>query len=131
MCELKVYMKGEKESLMEGVVLLVTRGEMVQMEDILGRTKEARGRIVEVSISGQRAVLEPAWASSVPFGSSFWVDPAILIPRRGRRPEKLKTLETRSDLRVDYGVLEKPSTVEVVLLYLLCRIGDRRFLRRR
>jgi len=60
MCELKVYMKGEKESLMEGVVLLVTRGEMVQMEDILGRTKEAKGRIVEVSISGQRAILEPA-----------------------------------------------------------------------
>lgn len=58
MCELKVYMKGEKESLMEGVVVLVTRGEKVLMEDILGRTKEASGRIVEVNISSQRAILE-------------------------------------------------------------------------
>jgi predicted RNA-binding protein len=60
MCELSVYMKGEKESLMEGVVVLSTRGEMVLMEDILGRTKEAKGRIFEVNISEQRAILEPA-----------------------------------------------------------------------
>ena len=59
MCELKVYMKGEKESLMEGVVALSTRGEKILMEDIIGRTKEAKGRIVEVSISAQRAILEP------------------------------------------------------------------------
>ncbi len=60
MCELSVYMKGEKDSLMEGVVVLVTRGEKVLMEDILGRTKEAKGRIVEVNITSQKAFLEPA-----------------------------------------------------------------------
>jgi predicted RNA-binding protein len=60
MCELSVYMKGEKECLMEGVVVLVTKGDKVQMEDILGRAKEATGRIVEVNISSQRAFLEPA-----------------------------------------------------------------------
>lgn len=60
MCELSVYMKGEKESLMEGVVVLVTRGDKVLMEDILGRTKEAKGRIVEVNITNQKAFLEPA-----------------------------------------------------------------------
>ncbi len=60
MCELSVFMKGEKESLMEGVVVLVTRGEKVLMEDILGRTKEAKGRIVEVNITSQKAFLEPA-----------------------------------------------------------------------
>lgn len=53
-------MKGEKDSLMEGVVVLVTRGEKVLMEDILGRTKEAKGRIVEVNITSQKAFLEPA-----------------------------------------------------------------------
>jgi len=60
MCELSVFMKGEGESLMEGVVVLVTRGEKVLMEDILGRTKEAKGRIVEVNITSQKAFLEPA-----------------------------------------------------------------------
>nr|HPJ85029.1 CooT family nickel-binding protein [Methanothrix sp.] len=60
MCELSVYMKGEKESLMEGVVVLVTKGDKVLMEDILGRTKEATGRIVEVNITSQKAFLEPA-----------------------------------------------------------------------
>ncbi|WP_048144641.1 CooT family nickel-binding protein [Methanothrix harundinacea] len=59
MCELSVYMKGEKESLMEGVVVLVTRGDKVLMEDILGRTKEAKGRIFEVNITSQKAFLEP------------------------------------------------------------------------
>jgi predicted RNA-binding protein len=59
MCELKVYMKGDEKILMEGVVALSTRGEKILMEDIIGRTKEAKGRIVEVSISAQRAVLEP------------------------------------------------------------------------
>jgi len=60
MCELSVYMKGEKECLMEGVVVLVTRGDKVLMEDILGRTNEAKGRIVEVNITNQKAFLEPA-----------------------------------------------------------------------
>ncbi|HNR57931.1 MAG: CooT family nickel-binding protein [Methanothrix sp.] len=60
MCELSVYMKGEKDSLMEGVVVLVTRGDKVLMEDILGRTKEAKGRIFEVNITSQKAFLEPA-----------------------------------------------------------------------
>ncbi len=59
MCELSVYMKDSKEILMEGVVVLVTKGDKVQMEDILGRTKEASGRIVEVNISSQKAFLEP------------------------------------------------------------------------
>ncbi len=59
MCELSVYMKGEKECLMEGVVVLVTKGDKVQMEDILGRAKEATGRIVEVNITNQKAFLEP------------------------------------------------------------------------
>lgn len=59
MCELSVYMKGEKDSLMEGVVVLVTRGDKVLMEDILGRTKEAKGRIFEVNITSQKAFLEP------------------------------------------------------------------------
>lgn len=59
MCELKVYMKGDEKILMEGVVALSTRGEKILMEDIIGRTKEAKGRIVEVSISAQRAILEP------------------------------------------------------------------------
>lgn len=58
MCELSVYMKGEEECLMEGVVVLVTRGDKVLMEDILGRTNEAKGRIVEVNITNQKAFLE-------------------------------------------------------------------------
>ena len=60
MCELSVYVKGEKKSLMDGVVVLATKGDKVQMEDILGRTKEAKGRIVEVNITSQKAFLEPA-----------------------------------------------------------------------
>ncbi len=59
MCELSVYMKGESQSLMEGVVVLSARGDKILMEDIIGRTKEATGRIVEVNISSQKAFLEP------------------------------------------------------------------------
>ncbi|HII06408.1 MAG TPA: CooT family nickel-binding protein [Methanotrichaceae archaeon] len=58
MCELSVYMKGESEILMEGVVVLSTKGDKILMEDILGRTKEVSGRIVEVNISIQKALLE-------------------------------------------------------------------------
>ncbi|MDF0590244.1 CooT family nickel-binding protein [Candidatus Methanocrinis natronophilus] len=59
MCELEVYMKGDEKILMEGVVALSASGEKILMEDIIGRTKEAKGRIIEVSISAQRAILEP------------------------------------------------------------------------
>ncbi len=60
MCELSVYMTDNEELVMEGVVRLAVSGEKILLEDILGRSMEITGRIKEIDISIQKALIDPA-----------------------------------------------------------------------
>ncbi|MBN1323843.1 MAG: CooT family nickel-binding protein [Methanotrichaceae archaeon] len=62
MCELSVYMvDGEQEDLlMDGVVHILVLDDEIIMEGILGESKRAKGRLVEVDITRTRAMLKPA-----------------------------------------------------------------------
>ena len=60
MCELSVYMTDSDEIVMEGVVRLAASGDKVLLEDIIGRSQEVAGTIVEVNITAQKAFIAPA-----------------------------------------------------------------------
>jgi len=60
MCELSVYMTDNEEPVMEGVVRLAVSGEKILLEDILGRSLEITGRIKEINITVQKALIDPA-----------------------------------------------------------------------
>ena len=60
MCELSVYMTDNEELVMEGVVRLAVSGEKILLEDIIGRSMEITGRIKEINITIQKALIDPA-----------------------------------------------------------------------
>jgi predicted RNA-binding protein len=59
MCELKVYVTKGKErvKVMEGVVRLMATGEKVILEGIFGERTEVSGRLSEVNITAQEALI--------------------------------------------------------------------------
>jgi predicted RNA-binding protein len=59
MCELTIYfMNGEgREKVMESVVRMMVSGENVLLESILGEIMEVTGRIIEVNIAAQQALI--------------------------------------------------------------------------
>ena len=59
MCELSVYMTDNEELVMEGVVRLAVSGEKILLEDIIGRSMEITGRIKEINITIQKALIDP------------------------------------------------------------------------
>jgi len=59
MCELSVYMTDNEELVMEGVVRLAVSGEKILLEDIIGRSLEITGRIKEINITVQKALIDP------------------------------------------------------------------------
>ncbi|MHC1594012.1 MAG: CooT family nickel-binding protein [Methanotrichaceae archaeon] len=59
MCELSVYMTDNEKLVMEGVVRLVVSGEKILLEDIMGRSLEITGRIKEINITVQKALIDP------------------------------------------------------------------------
>lgn len=58
MCQLKVYTKDSDELIMEDVVGINVDGDNVVLRGLFGDTKEIPGRISEVNISKQRAIVE-------------------------------------------------------------------------
>jgi len=57
MCESKV-LSADGRLLMEDVVRIKVEGSLLKMWDILGATKEVRGRILEVDLVAHRVKLE-------------------------------------------------------------------------
>ncbi|HOT06752.1 MAG: putative RNA-binding protein [Methanosaeta sp. PtaB.Bin039] len=59
MCELSVFREigGQRELVMEGVISLTTRGSRLLLEGILGDVQELEGRVLEVSIVSQQALI--------------------------------------------------------------------------
>lgn len=59
MCELTIYLlNGEgREKIMESVVRMQVSGENVLLESILGEMMEVAGKIIEVNIAGQEALI--------------------------------------------------------------------------
>ncbi len=56
MCELKIIFKGK--SIMEDVVRMTAEGNSIRLQSILGETKTISGRIVEVNLTKQEAIIE-------------------------------------------------------------------------
>jgi len=59
MCELKVYLTqgNERVKVMDGVVRLIVAGDNVVLEGIFGEQKKVLGRLIEVSITSQEALV--------------------------------------------------------------------------
>ncbi|MDK2795454.1 MAG: hypothetical protein PWQ22_1242 [Archaeoglobaceae archaeon] len=57
MCESKVF-SADGELLMEDVVRIKVEGEILRMLDILGNSKEIKGRILEIDLVAHKAVVE-------------------------------------------------------------------------
>ncbi len=55
MCELKVILKGK--TIMEDVVRIIADKDSIKLQGILGETKTIHGRIIEVNITKQEAVI--------------------------------------------------------------------------
>ncbi|MEA2046549.1 MAG: CooT family nickel-binding protein [Euryarchaeota archaeon] len=53
-------MTDNEELVMEGVVRLAVSGEKILLEDIMGRSLEITGRIKEINITVQKALIDPA-----------------------------------------------------------------------
>ncbi len=56
MCELKVILKGK--TVMEDVVRLTVDKDSVKLQSILGESKTVHGRIVDINITKQEAIIE-------------------------------------------------------------------------
>jgi predicted RNA-binding protein len=56
MCELKVILKGK--TVMEDVVRLTVDKGAVKLQSILGETKTVHGRIVEINLTKQEAIID-------------------------------------------------------------------------
>lgn len=55
MCELRAIFKGN--TIMENVVRITVDKDAIKLRSILGETKTIRGRIIEVNITKQEAVI--------------------------------------------------------------------------
>lgn len=56
MCELKVIQKGK--TIMEDVVRITQEEDNVKLQSLLGETRIIRGRIMDVNITKQEAIIE-------------------------------------------------------------------------
>ncbi len=56
MCELKVIFKGN--TIMEDVVRITADGDSIKLYSILGETKTISGRIVDVNLTKQEAIID-------------------------------------------------------------------------
>ena len=56
MCELKVIQKGK--TIMEDVVRITQEKDNVKLQSLLGETRIIRGRIIDVNITKQEAIIE-------------------------------------------------------------------------
>ncbi len=55
MCELKVILKGN--IVMEDVVRITANKDSIRLQGIMGETKTIRGRIVDINLTKQEAVI--------------------------------------------------------------------------
>ncbi|MFZ3383226.1 MAG: CooT family nickel-binding protein [Candidatus Methanoperedens sp.] len=56
MCELKVILKGK--TIMEDVVRITQENDNIILQSLLGESKTVRGRIKDVNIAKQEAIIE-------------------------------------------------------------------------
>lgn len=56
MCELKVILKGK--TIMEDVVRITSQKDSIKLQGILGETKTIRGRIVDINLTKQEAIID-------------------------------------------------------------------------
>ena len=56
MCELKVIIKGK--TIMEDVVRITQEKDSIKLQSLLGETKTVRGRIMDVNLAKQEAIIE-------------------------------------------------------------------------
>ncbi len=55
MCELKIISKGK--TIMEDVVRITTDKNEVKLQGMLGETKTVKGKLIEVNITKQEAII--------------------------------------------------------------------------
>ncbi len=55
MCELKVIQKGN--TIMEDVVRITANKDSIKLQGIMGETKTIKGRIVDINLTKQEAVI--------------------------------------------------------------------------
>ncbi len=55
MCELRVILKGK--TVMEDVVRITANKDSIKLQGILGETKTIQGRIVDINLTKQEAVI--------------------------------------------------------------------------
>ncbi len=55
MCELKVILKGN--IVMEDVVRITANKDSIKLQGIMGETKTVKGRIVDINLTKQEAVI--------------------------------------------------------------------------
>jgi len=56
MCELKVILKGK--TIMEDVVRITQENDNIILQSLLGESKTVRGRIKDVNLTKQEAIIE-------------------------------------------------------------------------
>lgn len=56
MCELKVILKGK--TIMEDVVRISADKDSIKLQGILGETKTIHGRIVDINLTKQEAIID-------------------------------------------------------------------------
>ncbi len=56
MCELKVIFKGK--TIMEDVVRITAQGDSIKLQGMLGETKTVRGKIMDVNLTKQEAIID-------------------------------------------------------------------------
>ena len=56
MCELKVILKGK--TIMEDVVRITSDKDSIKLQGILGETKTIHGRIVDINLTKQEAIID-------------------------------------------------------------------------
>lgn len=56
MCELKVILKGK--TIMEDVVRITADKDSIKLQSLLGESKTIKGRIVDINLAKQEAIIE-------------------------------------------------------------------------
>ena len=56
MCELKIIFKGKK--IMDDVIRITVDKNSIKLQSLLGETKTVSGRIVDINLTRQEAIIE-------------------------------------------------------------------------
>ncbi len=56
MCELKIILKGK--TIMEDVVRITADKDSVKLQSLLGESKTIKGRIVDINLAKQEAIID-------------------------------------------------------------------------